>query len=130
MGWPKYTTLKYYYTNKTVSEKLENRWWKHKDTSVCASIVLTGDGRVYMNQLNGSIVWNSDSEDNIVSDWISTSGIKYAIEYQPYDFEDCWCRGHALYSKDLWRLALQDIRDFKIKLIEGKIDLNKIEWIK
>lgn len=43
-------------------------------------------------------------------------------------FDDTWSSGRSMYSKELWRLALQDIRDFKIKLINGEIDLDKLEW--
>jgi len=126
MAWPKYTTLKYYYSDKTTSEKYESRYWKHKNKALCASLILTKDGKLYLNQANGSIAWLEDY--HTYPDWISTKGIKYAIEFQPYDFDDTWSSGRSMYSKELWRLALQDIRDFKIKLINGEIDLDKLEW--
>lgn len=129
MSWPKYTSIKYYYTDKTTSDKLEIRDWKKKDKAMCASLVLTNKGQIYMNQANGSIICPDELRgDDHPYDWLPVEGIKFAIECQPYDFNDVWCRGHAMYSKDLWRLVLQDIRDFKIKIIKGEINLKELTW--
>jgi hypothetical protein len=54
--------------------------------------------------------------------------IEYCIKYQPYDFDDVWCKAHAMYSKEFWRMLLSDMRDAKIKFINN--DLKKdLQWI-
>ncbi len=130
--FPSYTTLKYYYSNKTTSRKLEvDRDWKNKSISMCASLILTEDGCIYLHQQRGAIISPDEltEERRIVPrEWATPETIRYALEYQPFDFEDTWCFGHAMYSKELWRLALEDIRDFKIKIIDKEIDISDSEW--
>ena len=43
--YPTYTSVKYYYTDKTVSDKWEYRDWKHdKETGICGTLIVTEDG--------------------------------------------------------------------------------------
>lgn len=98
---------------------------KNINGELIASLVLTEDGVIYLNLHRGYIITPDELRDDrcVPMEFITQRGIKYAIDYQPYDFKD-WCelKGNGMYSKDFWHLVYKDIRDFKIK-----ISLNEFE---
>ena len=130
---PSYVTLKYYYRDKTTSEKLETfRDWKNHKISMCGSLLFTEDICVYFKPTFGSIITPDNLRENrrsIPYEWMTVEQIQYAIDYQPYDFDDTWNRGYAMYSKDLWKLVIDDMRvimrDFKI----GVLTNESYNWI-
>ena len=64
----------------------------------------------------------------IPMEWVTLRAIKYAIDYQPYDFDDTWLRGYSMYSKDFWHLTYKDIRDFKIKISPNQFQPTNEWW--
>jgi len=131
--WPKYTALKYYYSDKKTSDKFLFDQEKVKNGIsgyLIARLILTEDGCIYLNLLEGNIIIPDELRDDriIPLEWIPQKGIHFAIDYQPYDFNECWCRGHGLFSKEFWRLAFTDIRDFKIKISLGEFEPTGEWW--
>ncbi len=133
--YPTYTSVKYYYVDKTVSEKLEFRdWKKDKEIGMCGSLIVTEDGCVYFNQQRGAIITPDSICENrriIPIEWLNEKQVQYAIDYQPFDLPKKWSDGNAMYSKELWRLVLEDM---KIYLRDVKIDIitkdKEYKWIK
>jgi len=127
--FPRCTTIKYYYSDKTTSNTFlfgESAKKNNIYGNLIGSLVLTEDGVIYLNLHQGTIITPDSYRDDrcIPMEWITQRAIKYAIDYQPYDFDDTWIRGYSMYSKDFWQLTYKDIRDFKIK-----ISLNEFEPI-
>lgn len=119
--FPRYTTIKYYYSDKTTSNTFlfgESARKNNINGDLVASLVLTEDGFIYLNLSRGNILTPDEFRDDrcVPMEWTTQRAIKYAIDFQPYDFEDVWCKGHSMYSKDFWHLTYKDIRDFKIKI--------------
>lgn len=130
--WPRYQTIKYYYSDKSTSDKFyfgESTTKNNIYGELIATLILTEDGCLYLNLNKGSIITPDSCRDNRVYpfDWQTIKSIKYAIDYQPYDFEE-WNRGHAMYSKDFWHKTYKDIREFKIKLALGDFQPSE-KWI-
>jgi len=132
--FPTYTTIRYYYNDKTTSEyeyspkKYNNS--PYKFIEVCGSLILTEYDDIFFNQSGGAILYETERDFIVPHDWGDIETVKYALNYQPYDFNDMWLKGHAMYSKELWRLVLSDMRNLKIDIIQNKIDKNKLNWIK
>ena len=129
--YPRYTTIKYYYSDKKTRDTFLFGESARKNGiygDLIASLVLTEDGCLYLHLHKGSIITPDSYRDDRVYplDWQTTKSIKYAIDYQPYDFEE-WHRGHAMYSKDFWHTTYKDIRDFKIKIALNEFK-PKGEW--
>jgi hypothetical protein len=129
--YPKYVSFKYYYRDKTTSKELEFRDWKNDKISLCGSLMFTEDFCVYFKPMHGSLITPDELHENrrrIPYDWLTIEQIQYAIDCQPYDFDDTWSKG-SMYSKDLWKLIIEDMkvlmRDFKIDTIIDK----KINWV-
>lgn len=134
---PEYKILRYYYNDKTTSDfeyilkRRDNK--PYNFVTVCGAIVISEYGDIFFSQGNGSIIVPDEFEFNeylVPQQWLSPKEIKYAIDYQPYDFGDEWTTGHAMYSKELWNLVYRDIRDFKIDFIKGELDLKNFIIIK
>lgn len=134
--YPSYTTVKYYYVDKKTSEKwIYVPWGKSsKDVpDIIASLLMTIDGDFYLNFQNGAPITPDFLSENrvLLYQWKSFKQIEWCIKYQPYDFDDVWCRGHAMYSKSFYKLVLDDMnifkRDMKINLVMGKFE--KYNWI-
>lgn len=126
---PSYTTLKYYYSDKTSSDTFLFKK-DYKNQMFLGGLILTEDGRVYFTATGGGkpILPDQLLDNSIYPHmWMNLQEIEYCIKYQPYDFEE-WYRGFALYSKDFWKLLISDIREFKIKYIQGQINKN-LKWI-
>jgi len=131
--YPKYVSLKYYYRDKTTSKELEFRDWKNDKMSLCGVLMFTEDFCVYFKPIYGSIITPDELHENrrmIPYDWLTIEQIQYAIDCQPYDFDDTWNKkGYSMYSKDLWKLIREDMkvlmRDFKIDIITDK----KFKWV-
>lgn len=117
---PRYTLIKYYYSDKTFSDTFlfgESAKKNNINGSLIGSLVLTEDGLIYLNLHYGNIITPDSYHDDFVPfEWVTQRAIKYCLDYQPYDFEDVWSRGYSMYSKEFWHLTYQDIRDFKIKI--------------
>lgn len=131
--FPRYIKIKYYYSDKTTSDTFlfgEKAKKKKIKGYLVGSLVFTEDNYFYLHLHRGSIITPDSFRDNRVYplDWQNTKCIKYAIDYQPYDFDDSWHRGHGMYSKEFWIKAYNDIRDFKIKLALGDFKPTG-EWI-
>lgn len=135
-GFPEYKSLRYYYNDKTTADF--DYILKRKDNTpynfvkVCGVIVITEYGDIFFNQSSGSIIVPDEFEFNeyiVPQQWLSPKEIKYAIDYQPYDFDDVWNKGHAMYSKELWNIVYRDIIDFKIDFIKGDLDLKGFKII-
>jgi hypothetical protein len=126
---PSYTTLKYYYQDKTSSDTFLFKK-DYKNAMLLGSLILTEDGRVYFTASGGGkpIVPESLEDDGFYPyQWMNIQEIEYCIKYQPYDFNEWW-KGHAMYSKDFWKILVSDMREIKIKYIQN--DLNKdLKWI-
>ena len=105
--------------NLTSGKTFNGQWHGYE---LVGTLLLSGDGVFYFNQARGSIIVPDEfrGDQNIPMEWINNKGVKYAIDYQPYDFNDIWCKGHAMYSKELWHLVYQDIRDFQLKITLGE----------
>lgn len=118
--FPRYTTIKYYYSDKTTSNTFLFGDTAKKNNIhgiLIGSLVLTEDSVIYLNLYQGTIITPDSYRDNRCPiEWVTQRAIKYAIDYQPYDFDDVWHKGHSMYSKDFWHLTYKDIRDFKIKI--------------
>jgi hypothetical protein len=127
--WPSYTTIKYYYKDKTSSDTFlykEN----YKEAMLLGSIVLTEDGRVYFTASGGGkpILPDRLVDDGIYPyEFMNIKEIEYCLMYQPYDFDNEWWKAHAMYSKFFWRMLISDMRDTKIKFLQE--DLKDLEWI-
>ena len=133
--FPPYVTIKYYYSDKKTSDVLLFGESAHKNGihgELCGSLILTNDWSVYLNQHCGGIITPDSLVYNrmVPYEWLNDRQIQYAIEYQPYDFDECWSKGHSMYSKEFWNTALSDmkiyLRDQKIKMITSN---EKINWI-
>jgi len=125
---PSYTTLKYYYLDKTSSDTF--LFGDYRNQLLLGSLICTEDGRVYFSASGGGkpILPVSLRDNGIYPQiWMNLSEIEYCIEYQPYDFEE-WYKGYSMYSKEFWKLLISHIRDSKIKYIQGQINNNLI-WI-
>lgn len=126
---PSYTTLKYYYQDKTSSDTFLFKK-DYKNAMLLGSVILTEDGRVYFTSSGGGkpIVPESLQDDGVYPhQWMNIQEIEYCIQYQPYDFKEWW-KCHAVYSKIFWNLLVSDMREAKIKYIQN--DLNKdLKWI-
>ncbi len=123
--YPGYTNIKYYYSDKKTSDTFlfgESVKKNNIYGVLVGTLLLSGDGVFYFNQARGSIIVPDEfrGDQNIPMEWINNKGVKYAIDYQPYDFNDIWYKGHAMYSKELWHLVYQDIRDFQLKITLGE----------
>jgi len=124
--FPGYTTIKYYYSDKKTSDIFlfgESAKKNNINGELVGTMLLTEDGSIYFNQTRGGILLPDSFRDErrlIPMEWLGSKGVKYAIDYQPYDFNDTWCKGHAMYSKELWHLVYQDIRDFQLKITLGE----------
>jgi hypothetical protein len=118
--FPRYITVKYYYSDKSSSDTF---LFGEKSKILIASLLFTEDNFFYLNLCQGAIITpDSFLDDRIYpTEWQNQKCIKYAIDYQPYDFEE-WHRGHAMYSKDFWLTTYKDIREFKIKLALGDFE--------
>lgn len=119
--FPRYTSIKYYYSDKTTSDTfLFGKSAKKKNIKgdLIATLVLTEDGIFYLNLHRGTILTPDSYRDDrcVPMEWVTQRAVKYAIDYQPYDFEEVWTMGHSMYSKEFWHLTYNDIRDFKIKI--------------
>jgi hypothetical protein len=120
--FPDYKTVKYYYSDKKTSKTFLFGESAHKNGifgNLIGTLLLTEDGMIYFNQKMGGIIVPDSCMENrcvIPNEWLTNKGVEYAIKYQPYDFEDTWCKSHSMYSKDLWRTVYQDIRDTKINI--------------
>jgi hypothetical protein len=127
---PSYATLKYYYQDKTSSDTFLFKK-DYKNAMLLGSIIITEDGRAYFTASGGGrpILPDSLRDDGMYPySWMNIIEIEYCIKYQPYDFDDVWCKAHAMYSKVFWRMLLSDMRDAKIKFINN--DLKKdLQWI-
>ena len=126
---PSYTTLKYYYQDKTSSDTFLFKK-DYKNQMVLGSLILTEDGRVYFTASGGGkpILPESLEDDGIYPyEWMNINEIEYCIKYQPYDFEDEWWKGRAMYSKIFWGILVSDMRDAKIRFINN--DLKDLKWI-
>jgi len=127
---PSYASLKYYYGDKTSSDTFV--FYKdYKRHPLLGSIIITEDGRAYFTASGGGrpILPDLLRDDGMYPySWMNIMEIEYCIKYQPYDFDDVWCKAHAMYSKEFWRMLLSDMRDAKIKFINN--DLKKdLQWI-
>jgi hypothetical protein len=119
--FPRYTSIKYYYSDKKTSDTFlfgESAKKKNIKGDLIATLVLTEDGIFYLNLHRGTILTPDSYRDDrcVPMEWVTQRAIKYAIDYQPYDFEEVWTMGHSMYSKEFWHLTYNDIRDFKIKI--------------
>lgn len=127
---PSYATVKYYYQDKTSSDTFVFKK-DYKNAMILGSLILTEDGRVYFTASGGGkpIVPELLEDDGIYPyGWMNIMEIEYCIKYQPYDFEDQWWKTRAMYSKFFWRMLVSDMRDTKIKFLQG--DLKKdLKWI-
>jgi hypothetical protein len=127
---PSYASLRYYYGDKTSSDTFLFKK-DYKNEMLLGSIIITEDGRAYFTASGGGtpILPDSLRDDGIYPySWMNIMEIEYCIKYQPYDFDDVWCKAHAMYSKVFWRMLLSDMRDAKIKFINN--DLKKdLQWI-
>ena len=127
---PSYASLKYYYLDKTSSDTFLFKK-DYKNEMLLGSIIITEDGRAYFTASGGGtpILPDSLRDDGMYPySWMNIMEIEYCIKYQPYDFDDVWCKAHAMYSKVFWRMLLSDMRDAKIKFINN--DLKKdLQWI-
>jgi hypothetical protein len=127
---PSYASLRYYYGDKTSSDTFLFKK-DYKNEMLLGSIIITEDGRAYFTASGGGtpILPDSLRDDGIYPySWMNIMEIEYCIKYQPYDFDDVWCKAHAMYSKEFWRMLLSDMRDAKIKFINN--DLKKdLQWI-
>lgn len=127
---PSYTTLKYYYRDKTSSDTfLFNT--EYKNAMLLGSLILTEDGRVYFTASGGGkpILPESLQDSGIYPyDWMNIQEIEYCVKYQPYDFEDEWWKARAMYSKYFWNLLVSDMREIKIKYIQNDLKTH-LKWI-
>jgi len=128
---PSYASLKYYYGDKTSSDTFLFKK-DYKNAMLLGSIIITEDGRAYFTASGGGgrpILPDLLRDDGMYPySWMNIMEIEYCIKYQPYDFDDVWCKAHAMYSKEFWRMLLSDMRDAKIKFINN--DLKKdLQWI-
>jgi len=119
--FPRYTSIKYYYSDKTTSDTfLFGKSAKKKNIKgdLIATLVLTEDGIFYLNLHRGTILTPDSYRDDrcVPMEWVTQRAVKYAIDYQPYYFEEVWTMGHSKYSKEFLHLTYNDIRDFKIKI--------------
>lgn len=122
---PSYTTLKYYYSDKTSSDTFVF------DTNkvLFGSLILTEDGRVYFSASHAKPKLSDHLADSGIypQNWINSKEIYYCLKYQPYDIDD-WYHAYAMYSKEFWRLLISDFREVKLKYIQDKIDKN-LKWV-
>ena len=127
---PSYASLRYYYQDKTSSDTFLFKK-DYKKAMLLGSLIITEDGRVYFTASGGGkpILPDQLVDDGIYPyNWINIMEIEYCIKYQPYEFKDEWWKGHAMYSKEFWRMLISDMRDAKIKFINN--DLKKdLQWI-
>lgn len=125
---PSYTTLKYYYQDKTSSDTFLFKK-DYRNQILLGSLILTEDGRVYFTASGGKPILPESLEDSGIYpyDWMNINEIEYCIKYQPYDFEDEWWKARAMYSKIFWRILISDMRDAKIRFINN--DLKDLKWI-
>ena len=121
--FPGFVTLKYYYSDKKTSDTFlfgESASKSGISGHLIGVLVLTEDGFIYFDQKGGHILPPDRfrEERRIVPfEWLTSRGVLYAIEYQPYDFRESWWKNNSMYSKDFWHLVLSDIRDFSIKIL-------------
>ncbi len=125
--FPDYQKLKYYYGDKTTSDV-----YVLGKTMLAGAIIITEDNRLYFEELNGDVCnMNSEHlrEDNYTFpyNWANSSQISYIEEIQPYDFQETWTQTGSMYSKDLWRTVMRDMRTIKLDMIDGKVKYNKKE---
>lgn len=120
--YPKYNTIKYYYSDQKSSDKLLFGESAHKNGifgELVGSLILTEDGIIYLNLNKGYIITPDSLRDDrcYPLEWQNVKCIKYAIDYQPYDVEG-WCdmKAYAMYSKSFWYTAYRDIREVKINI--------------
>jgi hypothetical protein len=118
--FPKYTSIKYYYSDKTTSNTFFfGAYAGDSARKLIGSLILTEDGFIYLHLHRGYIITPDELRDDrcVPMEWITQRAIKYAIDFQPYDLKD-WCelKGNGMYSKDFWHMTYKDIRDFKIKI--------------
>lgn len=131
--FPSYITLRYYFEDKTYSDSYLVRYHQK---NVVGKLLLTEDGQIYLDQVNGDIVTlnsNPNLEEKriiIPHTWVNFKQIEDCLKRQPYDFDDTWVKGSSMYSKDFWKTILSDIRDFKIKLFLNELKLDETKWIK
>jgi len=124
---PSYTTIKYYYRDKTCSDTFVFKK-NYKESMILGSLVLTEDGRVYFTASGGKPILPDSLVDNGIYpyNWMNINEIEYCIKYQPYEFVDEWWKAHAMYSKDFWKILISDMRDAKIKFLQE--DLKDLKW--
>ena len=125
---PSYTTLKYYYSDKTCSDTFLFKK-DYKNQLLLGSLILTEDGRVYFSATCGKNILPDSLLDAGIypASWMNLQEIEYCIKYQPYDFDE-WYAGWAMYSKNFLELLVSDIREAKLKYIQNQIDENLV-WI-
>lgn len=125
--FPQHKVLKYYYDNKLISEIYE-----FNNNQIAGTLLITEDGELYFDQRFGDVV-NMNFEylrtgNHVYSNsWANQEQIENMIEYQPYDLDELWAEGTGMYSKELWRLVLRDIRTYKLAIIEEKINYKEYE---
>lgn len=109
----RYTTIRYYYSNKTKSDYFST--YPSKD--LIASLVLTNDNNFYLNLYDKNILlpdfYNSY---DVPTGFITQRALKYLIENP---------NGYIL-DIDFWNEIQKDIRDFKIKICLNEFN---IKWI-
>jgi hypothetical protein len=97
------------------------------DNRISGTLIITDDGELYFVQMFGDVVnMNFEYLRNegkvYCNTWANQEQIENMVEYQPYDFDEVWSKGNGMYSRELWRLVLKDMRSKKLEIIEGKIN--------
>lgn len=121
--FPSYTSIIYYYSDKTKSDKLKN-----KIDKCCGTLIYTENNTFYFNPYQGGyIIPDSITDDGCIvpDDWFNINAIKYAIDFQPFDNKDSWLIATSMYSKDLFYNILSDIREFKLKILNNEFNIQK-----
>ena len=136
VDFPSYTVIKYYLNDKSTVDTFKDVNIKLRE-SVCAELVLTKDLHFYLHLKNGTLLTPDSLKDEylhkrlVMSEWLNIEQITFCIKNQPYDIEFNWSRGRreSIYSKDLYRTFLSDVRNFKVDLITNKINKKDYIWI-
>lgn len=126
--YPLFITLVRYYRDKTTSHN-------HKQGKLSiAELVLTEDGQLYLHQSdNNQITLNSpeklaESRCVIYYSWVNLDQIKYVHDYcEMLSDEKEWLVGHT-YTKEFMASVIKDFRKYKLKLIIGDLDIEKIKF--
>lgn len=136
--FPPYTTIRYYFHDKTISSKFDIKLYNSK--TLAGTLILTKDLKIYFCECNSSSIKMNSSEKLgeverlIPLNWVTFKQVKEYSKHPMISKSDFWIRlPGGLYSRDFLNKVLEDFikmeRDIKIEIIVENDKFEKIEWI-